>query len=72
MLSWVLFSMGVNPNLHDNIIREMVEFAQGIRDVVSRMGMGMVLGKFGLVFPKLTNITIYMNSNFQHKYPAKH
>ena len=31
-----------------------------------------LLGKFGLVFPKLTIITIYVNSNFQRKYPAKH
>ena len=29
-----------------------------------------MLGKFGLVFPKLTNITIHMNST-QRKYPAK-
>ena len=54
MLSWVLFSMGVHPNLHDNIIREMVEFARGIRDVVSLMAMGMVLpmrARFRLVTP---------------------
>ena len=34
------------------------------------------VGKSGLVFPKLTNVTIHMNStltmnsNFQRKYPA--
>ena len=31
-----------------------------------------VLGKSGLVFPKLTNVNIHVNSNFQSKYPAKH
>ena len=31
-----------------------------------------LLGKSGLVFPKLRNVTIHVNSNSQRKYPAKY
>ena len=36
------------------------------------IGQVVVLGKSEIVFPKLTNVTILMNSNSQRKYPAKH
>ncbi|RVW70052.1 E3 ubiquitin-protein ligase RING1-like [Vitis vinifera] len=42
MLSGVLSSMGVDPNLHDRIIVKIVAFARSIQNLVSHMDAGMV------------------------------
>ena len=42
MLSGVLSSMGVDPNLHDRIIVKIVAFARSIQNLVSHMDVGMV------------------------------
>ena len=42
MLSGVLLSMGVDPNLHDRIIVKIVAFARSIQNLVSHMDGGMV------------------------------
>ena len=41
-------------------------------DIIIKHPLYNMLGKYGLVFPKLTNVTIHMNSNSQRKYPTKH